>query len=50
MFRLVAGDGHMAACHYSEDLTEVTIDSLRAQVDVEAAAELSATETGAIGR
>jgi oligopeptide/dipeptide ABC transporter ATP-binding protein len=39
--RLVAGDAHMAACHYAEELAEVTVESLRATVDVEAASELS---------
>jgi oligopeptide/dipeptide ABC transporter ATP-binding protein len=39
--RLVAGDAHMAACHYAEELTEVTVESLRSSIDVEAAAELS---------
>jgi oligopeptide/dipeptide ABC transporter ATP-binding protein len=32
--RLVAGDAHVAACHYSEDLVEVTVESLREQVGV----------------
>ncbi len=32
--RLVAGDAHMAACHYSEELAEVTVESLRQQVGV----------------
>ncbi len=47
--RLVTGDAHMAACHYSEELAEVTVESLREQVGVivddesaiEVAAELS---------
>jgi oligopeptide/dipeptide ABC transporter ATP-binding protein len=39
--RLVAGDAHMAACHYAEELTEVTVESLRSSIDVVAAAELS---------
>src|SRR5918994_1410473 len=38
--RLVAGDAHMSACHYAEELAEVTIESLRASVDVTADAEL----------
>jgi oligopeptide/dipeptide ABC transporter ATP-binding protein len=38
--RLVAGDAHMAACHYAEELAELTVDSLRAMVDVDASAEL----------
>jgi len=38
--RLVAGDAHMAACHYAEELAEVTIESLRSTVDVAAEAEL----------
>jgi oligopeptide/dipeptide ABC transporter ATP-binding protein len=38
--RLVAGDAHMAACHYAEELAEVSVDSLRAMVDVEASTEL----------
>jgi oligopeptide/dipeptide ABC transporter ATP-binding protein len=39
--RLVAGDAHMAACHYAEELVEVTIESLRQAVDVSAEAELA---------
>ena len=42
--RLLAGDGHMAACHYSEDLVEVTVEGLRAQVDVAADAEIADVE------
>jgi hypothetical protein len=42
--RLVAGNGHQAACHYSEDLVEVSVDSLRADVDVEADEELADDE------
>jgi oligopeptide/dipeptide ABC transporter ATP-binding protein len=42
--RLVAGDAHMAACHYAEDLAEVTVESLRSTVDVVAATELSDRE------
>jgi oligopeptide/dipeptide ABC transporter ATP-binding protein len=38
--RLVAGDAHMAACHYSEELVDVTVESLRASVDATAEAEL----------
>ena len=38
--RLVAGDAHMSACHYAEELAGVTIESLRASVDVTADAEL----------
>jgi peptide/nickel transport system ATP-binding protein len=38
--RLVAGDAHMSACHYAEELAEVTIESLRQSVDVTAEAEL----------
>jgi oligopeptide/dipeptide ABC transporter ATP-binding protein len=30
--RLVAGDAHCSACHYAEDLAEITIGSLRAEV------------------
>jgi len=40
--RLVAGDAHMSACHYAEELAEVTIESLRQKVDVMAEAELFA--------
>ena len=32
--RLVAGDAHVAACHYSEELADVSIESLREQVGV----------------
>jgi peptide/nickel transport system ATP-binding protein len=42
--RLVAGDAHMSACHYAEELAEVTIESLRQKVDVMAEAELFAGE------
>src|ERR687898_1625171 len=38
--RLVAGDAHMSACHYAEELAQVTIESLRQSVDVTAEAEL----------
>jgi oligopeptide/dipeptide ABC transporter ATP-binding protein len=34
--RLVAADAHLSACHYAEDLAEVSIESLRQQVDVTA--------------
>jgi hypothetical protein len=44
--RLVAGDAHMSACHYAEELAEVTIESLRQSVDVTADAELFAGEVG----
>ncbi len=39
--RLVAGDAHMSACHYAEELAEVTVESLRSTVDVEADEELA---------
>jgi oligopeptide/dipeptide ABC transporter ATP-binding protein len=39
--RLVAGDAHLAACHYSEELVGVTVESLREKVDVIADAELA---------
>jgi oligopeptide/dipeptide ABC transporter ATP-binding protein len=39
--RLVAGDAHMAACHYAEELEEVTVETLRESVDVEADEELA---------
>jgi oligopeptide/dipeptide ABC transporter ATP-binding protein len=42
--RLLTGDQHMAACHYSEDLVEVTIEGLRAQIDVAAAEEIADVE------
>jgi oligopeptide/dipeptide ABC transporter ATP-binding protein len=38
--RLVAGDAHLSACHYAEELADVSIDSLRETVDVTAEAEL----------
>ena len=53
--RLVAGDAHLAACHYAEDLAGVTVESLRTSVDVHDEVEISdpglvpdspATETG----
>jgi oligopeptide/dipeptide ABC transporter ATP-binding protein len=34
--RLVAGDAHLSACHYAEELATVTIDSLREAVDLDA--------------
>jgi oligopeptide/dipeptide ABC transporter ATP-binding protein len=37
--RLVAGDSHLSACHYAEDLETVTIDALRESVDIEAESE-----------
>jgi oligopeptide/dipeptide ABC transporter ATP-binding protein len=45
--RLVAGDAHMASCHYSEELVDVTVDSLRAKVDVDAVTEL--LDDGTVG-
>ncbi|MBN2622486.1 MAG: ABC transporter ATP-binding protein [Acidimicrobiales bacterium] len=36
--RLVAGDAHMAACHYAEELSGVTVESLRSMIDFEAEA------------
>jgi len=39
--RLVAGDDHMAACHYAEELAGVTVESLRRQVDVTLESELA---------
>jgi oligopeptide/dipeptide ABC transporter ATP-binding protein len=39
--RLVAGDAHLAACHYAEELTGITVESLREKVDVIADAELA---------
>ncbi|HET6954345.1 MAG TPA: ABC transporter ATP-binding protein [Acidimicrobiales bacterium] len=39
--RLVDGDAHMSACHYAEELAEITIESLRQAIDVEAEAELA---------
>jgi oligopeptide/dipeptide ABC transporter ATP-binding protein len=47
--RLVAGDAHMSACHYAEELAEVTVESLRQKVDVMAEAELFAGEVAAGG-
>jgi oligopeptide/dipeptide ABC transporter ATP-binding protein len=38
--RLVGGDAHVAACHYSEELVGVTVDTLRARVDIDAVTEL----------
>jgi oligopeptide/dipeptide ABC transporter ATP-binding protein len=40
--RLVAGDAHTSACHYAEELSEVTVESLRQSVDVVADEELFA--------
>jgi oligopeptide/dipeptide ABC transporter ATP-binding protein len=39
--RLVAGDAHLAACHYSEELAEIDVVKLRETVDVASAAELA---------
>lgn len=39
--RLVAGDAHMAACHYAEELAGVTIESLRSSFDIAAEEELA---------
>jgi oligopeptide/dipeptide ABC transporter ATP-binding protein len=39
--RLVAGDAHLAACHYSEELVGVTVESLREKIDVIADSELA---------
>jgi oligopeptide/dipeptide ABC transporter ATP-binding protein len=39
--RLVAGDAHLAACHYSEELVGVTVESLREKVDVISDSELA---------
>ena len=39
--RLVAGDAHMSACHYAEELEGVTVESLRSSVDVAAESELA---------
>jgi oligopeptide transport system ATP-binding protein len=39
--RLVAGDAHKSACHYAEELAGVTVESLRATIDVAADAELA---------
>jgi oligopeptide/dipeptide ABC transporter ATP-binding protein len=44
--RLVAGDAHLAACHYSEDLADVTVESLRETIDVESEVELLDAELG----
>jgi oligopeptide/dipeptide ABC transporter ATP-binding protein len=45
--RLVAGDAHRAACHYAEDLADVTVESLRTTVDVVADAEVADAEVAA---
>jgi oligopeptide/dipeptide ABC transporter ATP-binding protein len=45
--RLVAGDFHMAACHYAEELADVTVESLRSSIDVIADAELADFEVPA---
>ncbi len=42
--RLVAGDAHMAACHYSEDLEATTVETLREMVDVTADDEVADAE------
>jgi oligopeptide/dipeptide ABC transporter ATP-binding protein len=39
-FRLVEGDQHLASCHYSEELVDVSVESLRERVDVSAEAEI----------
>jgi oligopeptide transport system ATP-binding protein len=40
-FRLVGGDQHLASCHYSEELVDISVESLRERVDVSADAELA---------
>jgi oligopeptide/dipeptide ABC transporter ATP-binding protein len=44
--RLVAGDQHVAACHFSEEVAGVTVESFRARVDVAAEAELADSGIG----
>jgi oligopeptide/dipeptide ABC transporter ATP-binding protein len=39
--RLVAGDAHLAACHYSEELAEINVDLLRESVDITSLDELA---------
>ena len=39
--RVVAGDAHTSACHYAEELADVTIESLREAIDVEADSEVA---------
>ena len=39
--RLISGDAHMAACHYAEELQEVSVETLREQVDVRSEAEIA---------
>jgi peptide/nickel transport system ATP-binding protein len=34
--RLITGDAHMSACHYAEELADISIDSLRSSVDTAA--------------
>jgi oligopeptide/dipeptide ABC transporter ATP-binding protein len=42
--RLVAGDAHMAACHYAEDLEAASVETLREMVDVTADEEVADAE------
>src|SRR5215510_14756308 len=37
--RLVAGDAHTAACHYAEELADVSVEALRSSVDTSAEEE-----------
>jgi oligopeptide/dipeptide ABC transporter ATP-binding protein len=39
--RPMGAEGHLASCHYSEELAEVSIDSLRQRVDVAADTEIA---------
>ena len=40
----MAGDAHMAACHYAEDLEATTVETLREMVDVTADDEVADAE------
>ena len=47
--RLIAGDAHLSACHYAEELAEVSVDALRSSVDTsdeEGWADLAAPAPG----
>jgi oligopeptide/dipeptide ABC transporter ATP-binding protein len=47
--RLIAGDAHTSACHYAEDLADVSVDALRSSVDTSAEeewADLTSTAEG----
>jgi oligopeptide/dipeptide ABC transporter ATP-binding protein len=47
--RLITGDDHRAACHYAEDLADVTLETLRAEVVAAAPEELVPDDAEVVG-